>query len=73
MKKVFVLEELDCANCAAKMQAAIAKIDGVSLVSISFMLQRMELEYNDAMEDAIFKAIKKAIAKVEPDTHIVGM
>ena len=43
MKKTFKLEELDCANCAAKMEAAIRKLDGVQSVTISFMTQRLTL------------------------------
>ena len=44
MKKVYKLEDLDCANCAAKMERAVARIDGVSSVSISFMSQRMSIK-----------------------------
>ena len=55
MKKTFRLEELDCANCAAKMEAAIRKLDGVQSVTISFMTQRLTLEASDADFDAIVK------------------
>lgn len=55
MKKVFVMENLDCANCAAKMEDAVRKIPGVSYVSISFMAQRMTLEADDAAFDEIAK------------------
>ena len=47
MKKVYKLEDLDCANCAAKMERAVARIDGVSSVSISFMSQRMSIEADE--------------------------
>ena len=73
MKKVFELEDLDCAVCAAKMQDAIGKIEGVNEVSVSFISQRMTLDYDEADEKAIFKAIKKAVKKVEPDCVIIGM
>ena len=43
MKKIFKLENLDCANCAAKMERAIAKIEGVSAVSVNFMGQRLAI------------------------------
>ena len=49
MKKVFELEDLDCANCAAKMEDAIRKLDGVQSVTISFMAQKMTLE--DALDE----------------------
>ena len=44
MKKVYRLQDLDCANCAAKMERAIAKIDGVDSVTVSFMAQKLTLE-----------------------------
>ena len=55
MKKVFEMEDLDCANCAAKMEDAIRKIEGVTYCSISFMAQRMTIEADDARFDAIMK------------------
>ena len=71
MKKIFKLEELDCAHCAAKMQASIAKIDGVKSVSINFLMQKMTLEADDAIFDEIVKKAQKAIKKIEPDCKIV--
>ena len=71
MKKVFKLEDLDCAHCAAKMQDAIAKIDGVKAVSINFLMQKMTLEADDAVFDDVLKKAQKAIKKVEPDCRIV--
>ena len=49
MKKVFKMQDLDCAHCAAKMEDAIRKIDGVSSVSINFLMQKMTLEADDAV------------------------
>ena len=43
MKKIFKLEDLDCANCAAKMEAAIAMVDGVESVSVNFFIQNLTL------------------------------
>lgn len=71
MKKVFEMEDLDCANCAAKMEDAIRKIEGVTYVSISFMAQRMTIEADDAKFDAIMKQVQKAVKKVEPDCRIL--
>ena len=71
MKKVFKLEELDCAHCAAKMQTAIAKIDGVKSVSVNFLMQKLTLEAEDAAFDEIVKKAQKAIKKIEPDCRIV--
>ena len=66
------MEDLDCANCAAKMEDAIRKIEGVTYVSISFMAQRMTLEANDAVFDEVLKKAQKAIKKVEPDFKLTG-
>lgn len=71
MKKVFELEELDCAHCAAKMEDAIRKLDGVISVNISFMTQKLTLEAVDEDFDKILKAAQKAIKKIEPDCRIV--
>ncbi|MCM1290269.1 MAG: cation transporter [Corallococcus sp.] len=67
MKKVIKLENLDCANCAAKMESAIRKIDGVTSVNVNFMLQRMTLEADDDCYDKIVAEAKKVCKKVEPD------
>ena len=71
MKKTFELEELDCAHCAAKMEDAIAKIDGVISASISFMTQKLTIEAEEKDFDKILKAAQKAIKKIEPDCRIV--
>ena len=71
MKKSFKLEELDCANCAAKMEAAIAKIPGVKKVSINFMAQKMLLEADDDKFDDVLKLAQKKVKEVEPDCEII--
>ncbi len=70
MRRIFEMEDLDCANCAAKMEEAIRKIEGVTYVSISFMAQRMTLEADDAVFDKVLKQAVKAIRKVEPDCRV---
>ena len=70
-KKVFKLNDLDCANCAAKMEAAIQKLDGVKSATISFMTQKLTLEADDAAFDKVLKAAQKCISKVEPDCEII--
>ncbi len=71
MKKVFKLVDLDCANCAAKMEDAIKKIDGVKSASVSFMTQKLTLEADDERFDDILKIVVKTCKKVEPDCEIV--
>ena len=70
MKKNYKLEDLDCANCAAKMERAVAKIDGVNSVSISFMSQRMAIEADDSRFEEIMDQVVKTCKKVEPDCKI---
>ena len=71
MKKTFKLIDLDCANCAAKMETAIRKIDGVADASVSFMTQKMTIDADETRFDAIMKQVVKACKKVEPDCEIV--
>ena len=71
MKQTFKLIDLDCANCAAKMESAIKKIDGVTDASVSFMAQKMTIEADSAQFDSIMKQVVKACKKVEPDCEIV--
>ncbi len=70
MKKTYKLTDLDCANCAAKMETAIKKIDGVSDASVSFMTQKLTVEADDDRFDEIMKQIVKACKRVEPDCVI---
>ena len=71
MKKKFKLQDLDCANCAAKIEDLIKKIDGVNDASVSFMTQKMMVDADDARFDDIMKEVVKVCAKVEPDFKIV--
>ena len=70
MKKVIAMQDLDCANCAAKMEENIRKIEGVVSVSINFMTQKMILEVADGCFDEIIAKIKAAIKKIEPDCKL---
>ena len=71
MKKTFKLEDLDCAVCAAKMEDAVKKIDGVSNASVSFMSQKMTIDADDARFDEIVKTVVKVCKKIEPDCRII--
>ena len=71
MKKVFQLEDLDCANCAAKMQDAILKIDGVTDAEVNFLLQKMTITADDASFNKITKQVVKTCHKIEPDCEII--
>lgn len=71
MRKSFKLDEIDCANCAAKLESAIKELDGVQNASINFMLQKLTLEAADDDFDAVLDAVVELTAKVEPDCEIL--
>ena len=71
MKKSIRLENLDCANCAAKLENAVAAIDGVQRVTVSFMAQKMILEAPDDRFDDIMKQVVKTAKKVVPDCTVI--
>ena len=71
MKKVFKMYDLDCANCAAKMENEIRKIDGVVSVNISFLSQKMTLEADDVRFEEIAKLAAKACKKIDGECEVV--
>ena len=71
MKKTYKLIDLDCANCAAKMEAAINKFDAVKSATVSFMTQKLTIEADDEVFDAAVKQAVECIKKVEPDCTVV--
>ena len=70
MQKKFKIE-VDCANCAAKMEEAIKKIPGVNDANVSFMTQKMTVDAEDDKFDDIMKEVVSVCAKVEPDCKIL--
>ena len=70
MKKKYNLTDLDCANCAAKMEDAIKKIDGVNNATVSFMAQKLTIDADDSRFDSIMKEVVNVCRKVEPDCVI---
>lgn len=71
MKKTYELEDLDCANCAAKMERKISKIKGVDEVEVNFLTQKMTIGADDAVFESVVDEAVKLIAKVEPDCKVV--
>ena len=70
MKNKFKIKGLDCANCAAKLEAEIQKIEGVNEASISFMTERLVIECEENKKQEIMDKVKKVIKKEEPDVTI---
>ena len=70
MKSKFRIKGLDCANCASGLERALNKIEGIENAVISFMTERLEIEYDGNNKDEILKKVKKVIKKEEPDVTI---
>jgi len=70
MRKKYELDEVDCANCAAKMEEAIKKIDGVNDANVNFMTQKMTIDADDERFEEIMDEVVSVIAKVEPDCEV---
>lgn len=71
MRRTFKLDELDCANCGAKMEDAIKKIDGVNDAKVTFMTQKLMVDADDARFEEIMDEAVKICHKIEPDCDIV--
>ena len=69
MKKKFACE-VDCANCAAKLEEAIKKVEGVEEASVNFLTQKLTLSAADEVFEAVLQEVIKVAKKVEPDTVI---
>lgn len=70
MIKTFILEDLDCAHCANKMEDAIKKIEGVITCNVVFLSTKLTMEIEDNKENNIIKEVKKVIKKIEPDVTV---
>jgi len=71
MKKVFKMEELDCANCAAKMENLINKVDGVTHASVNFMAQKLTIETDRDSLDEIMQEVVKCVKKIDANCSVV--
>lgn len=71
MRKVFKLDEIDCANCAAKLEEAIKQVEGVQNASVNFMLQKLALEATDEDFDQVLEDVIDLMADIEPDCEII--
>lgn len=70
MKKIMKIENIDCANCAAKIEDGIKKIDGVNSCTLSFFAEKLVIDADDDKFDAVMKEADKVAHKVEPDCEI---
>lgn len=70
MKKTYRIE-VDCANCALKMEEAAKRVDGVQDAVVSFMTQKMKVEFAEGADaGGVMQAVRKACKKVEDDCEV---
>lgn len=70
MKKTYLVEDLCCANCAAKIENEIKKLEGVTSASLNFIAQKLFVEFEDHLADTITATVTKIATKIEPDVSI---
>jgi len=73
MKKVYSLEGIDCANCAAKIENKINKVKGIDEATLNFMTSKLSIEFNSSDEkeiEEVMKEVKKIIDRMEPDAKL---
>lgn len=71
MRKTYILEDLDCANCAAKIEEAVGKLDGVSKSTVTLLTQKLVIEVEEDKASSIVKDIRAIVKKFEPDVEVV--
>lgn len=70
MKKTYILDGLCCANCAAKIETGINKLDGIDKATISFLTSKLVIETAEEPTKDLLKKIEKVVHKVEPDVEM---
>lgn len=70
MKKTYILEDLDCAHCAALIEEAVEKLEGVSESRVTLLTQKLVVDLEEGKEAGLLKEIKKIVKKYEPDVEV---
>ncbi|MBQ3105342.1 MAG: cation transporter [Lachnospiraceae bacterium] len=71
MKKVFILEDLDCAHCAALIEEEVGKLTGVSKSTVALLTQKLTVEVEDDKAAGLLGQVKKIVKKYEPDVEVL--
>lgn len=71
MKKIFLLEDLDCAHCAQKIEKEVGKLEGVTESKVTFLTQKLTVEVKEEKAGSLLNDIKKIVKKVEPDVTVI--
>lgn len=72
MKKIFILEDLDCAHCAGKIEADVKETAGVLSANLNFMAQKLVVDVEDSAADSIEETVRKIVKKHEPDVTVTA-
>ncbi len=72
MKKVYILEDLDCAHCAALIEEEVAKLEGVNKCSLAFLTQKLTIDVAEDRAQAVEKAIIDIVKKREPEVTVTA-
>lgn len=73
MNKAFKLRNLDCADCAAKLERKLAAIDGVNEIRVNFIFQKMLLDYDENRKQEVFAEIKRVVDEFDDGIVVVGL
>ena len=71
MKKIYLLEDLDCAHCAEKIEREVAKLEGVNESKVTFLTQKLTVEVEEDAATGFIEKVKKIVKKVEPDVTVI--
>ena len=71
MKKSFIIEELECAHCAAKIEEKIKKLKGVNSASVNFLAQKIIIDAVDEQFDEITERVVAICKQIEPDCNVI--
>lgn len=71
MKKTYILEDLDCAHCAAIIEEKVGKLEGVSQAHLTLLTQKLVIEAEEEKISLLTEEIKKIVKKVEPDVEVI--
>ena len=71
MTKTYILEDLDCAHCAGKIEADVAKLEGVTRSVVTLLTQKLVVDIEDGKAGALTKAVKKIVKKYKPDVTVI--
>ena len=71
MKKTYILEDMDCAHCAAIIEEKVGKLEGGSKAKLTLLTQKLTIEAEEERIKEITAEIKKIVKKVEPEVEVI--